>query len=34
MNKNESIKNEKNLDRVVRVHTHEQIKIIFYLNSK
>jgi len=31
MNENEIIKKEKNLDGVVRVHTHDLIKIDFYI---
>jgi len=32
MNENEIIKKEKNLDEVVRVRTHNLIKIYLYLN--
>jgi len=32
MNENEIIKNEKNLDEVVRVHAHDLVKIYFPLN--
>jgi len=32
MNVNEIIKKEKNLDEVVRVHTHDLVKIYFPLN--
>jgi len=31
MNENEIIKKEKNLNEVVSVHTHDSIKIYFYL---
>jgi len=31
INEDEIIKNEKNLDKVVRVHTHDLMKIGFYL---
>jgi len=32
MNENEIIKNENNLDKVVRMHTHDLVKIYFPLN--